>query len=90
MNDDTAQAGPPETGQFYEIRIAGILDPLWHDWFGDLEIRYSDDEAFEGAQTVLSGTVNDQAALHGLLTKVRDLNLSLIAVNRKRQKGGKV
>ncbi len=81
MNDNTA--GQNETGQFYEIRIAGILDPLWHDWFGDMDISYSG-EGLEGSQTVLAGKVNDQAALHGLLTKVRDLNLSLIAVNRKR------
>ena len=58
----------------YEIRVKGILDGRWTAWFEDLQITSDGDE------TVISGAVADQAALHGLLTKVRDLGLFLISV----------
>ena len=58
----------------YEIRVKGILDERWATWFEDLHI------ASDGEETVISGPVTDQAALHGLLTKVRDLGLFLISV----------
>ena len=58
----------------YEIRVKGILDGRWTAWFEDLQVT-SDEE-----ETVTSGPVADQAALHGLLTKVRDLGLFLISV----------
>ena len=60
----------------YEIRIKGHLDDRWTDWFG-LTITLE-----ENGITVLTGPVIDQAALHGLLKKVRDLGMSLISVNR--------
>ena len=58
----------------YEIRVKGILDGVWTTWFEDLQITSDGDE------TVIAGPVADQAALHGLLTKVRDLGLFLISV----------
>jgi hypothetical protein len=58
----------------YEIRVKGVLDQRWTAWFEDLEITS------DGQETVISGPVADQAALHGLLTKVRDLGLFLISV----------
>jgi hypothetical protein len=58
----------------YEIRVRGILDGRWTAWFGDLHV------ASDGEQTVIAGPVADQAALHGLLAKVRDLGLFLISV----------
>ena len=58
----------------YEIRVKGILDGRWTAWFQDLQI------SSDGEETVISGPVADQAALHGLLTKVRDLGLFLISV----------
>lgn len=58
----------------YEIRVKGILDGRWAAWFEGLQVT-SDQE-----ETVISGPVADQAALHGLLTKVRDLGLFLISV----------
>jgi len=58
----------------YEIRVNGILDQRWTGWFEDLQV------STDGEETVLSGPVADQAALHGLLTKVRDLGLFLISV----------
>ena len=58
----------------YEIRVKGILDGRWTAWFEDLQITS------DGGETVIAGHVADQAALHGLLTKVRDLGLFLISV----------
>ena len=61
----------------YEIRLKGHLDDKWADWFEGLAITREDN-----GDTRLRGPVVDQAALHGLLRKVRDLGLPLIAVNR--------
>jgi len=60
----------------YEIRVAGVLDSRWAAWFDGL--RISD----QGEETVICGLLADQPALHGLLTKVRDLGLCLISVRR--------
>jgi hypothetical protein len=66
-------------GENYEIRLKGHLDARWAGWFDGLTLTRESD-----GTTVLSGSVVDQAALHGLLGKVRDLGLPLIAVNRRR------
>ena len=66
-------------GESYEIRVKGHLDVRWADWFDGLTVTQESD-----GTTVLSGSVVDQAALHGVLGKVRDLGLPLIAVNRRR------
>jgi hypothetical protein len=60
----------------YCIRIQGHLAPEWSDWFEDMTIQCQPD-----GTTTLSGPIRDQAALHGLLLKVRDLGLSLVSVN---------
>lgn len=62
--------------EFYEIRIKGHFDPPWSDWFSGLELTQLD-----GDETLLSGSLPDQAALHGLLKRIRDLNLTLISIN---------
>jgi hypothetical protein len=59
----------------YEIRVRGTLSPEWAEWFDGMEIRQEADGG-----TVLEGWVPDQAALHGLLARVRDLNLTLLSV----------
>jgi hypothetical protein len=59
----------------YKIRIKGNLGPEWSDWFEGLTIALEED-----GTTLLSGPVTDQAALHGLLKKVRDLGLPLLSV----------
>jgi hypothetical protein len=61
----------------YEIWVRGVLDSGWSAWFGGLQVT-SD----ERGQTVIAGSVVDQAALHGLLAKVRDLGLELLEVRR--------
>jgi hypothetical protein len=61
----------------YQIRIKGHLGPQWTDWFGGLTITLE-----EGGETLLTCPVVDQAALYGLLRKVRDLSLPLISVTR--------
>jgi len=63
--------------QSVEIRVKGQLDEHWSDWFEDLTITHTDQD-----ETILSGTVVDQAALYGLLAKLRDLGLPLLSVNR--------
>jgi hypothetical protein len=68
----SASGGPDR----YEIRVAGILDSRWTAWFDDLQINC------QGEETIICGLVADQPALHGLLTKVRDLGLCLISVRR--------
>jgi hypothetical protein len=61
----------------YQIRIKGHLGPRWADWFGDMAITLEDN-----GEMLLTGPVEDQAALHGLLRKVRDLGVPLISVIR--------
>jgi hypothetical protein len=61
----------------YEIRVQGRLDQRWSEWFEGLAITYDADD-----NTVLRGPLVDEAALHGVLIKVRDLALPLLAVNR--------
>jgi len=62
----------------YQIRIQGHLDNQWSDWFEGLTITLE-----EGGDTLLTGPVVDQAALHGLLKKVRDLGMPLLSINCK-------
>ena len=68
----TGPSGPAR----YEIRVGDVLDDRWADWFGGLLVES------DGTQTVISGLVADQPALHGLLAKIRDLGLCLISVRR--------
>ena len=67
----------------YEIRVKGTLDEQWSDWFDGFTIvpRAND-------QTLLTGPVADQAALYGLLTKIRDLGLPLLSVRRVENEEG--
>jgi hypothetical protein len=70
---DVSTSGGPAR---YEIRVEGVLDGRWAAWFGGLHIERDD------TQTIISGSLADQAALHGLLIKIGDLGLCLISVRR--------
>ena len=61
----------------YEIRVEGHLGDSWSPWFGDMDIRHE-----ESGETVLSGPLPDEPALHGVLVKIRDLGLPLVEVRR--------
>jgi hypothetical protein len=61
--------------EYYEIKIKGHLDPRWSEWFAGLQLSQ-----LEGNDTLLSGPLPDQAALHGLLERIRDLNITLVSV----------
>ena len=71
------QNADPNQPMVYQIRIKGHLDQNWTDWFDGLTITLEDD-----GNTLLTGLVIDQAALYGLLKKVRDLGMPLVSVNR--------
>jgi len=60
----------------YQIKVKGHLEPQWTDWFTDLTISLE-----ENGDTLLTGPVADQAALHGFLKKIRDLGIPLLSVN---------
>lgn len=65
----------PDQPSVYQIRIEGHLGRQWADWFGDLTVTLEDN-----GDTLLTGPLVDQAALHGLLRKVRDLGIPLLSV----------
>lgn len=65
------------TRRFYRIRVEGILDPDWSEWLDSMTVSQE-----PGGVTLLSGPVRDQAALFGLLIKLRNMGLSLISVDR--------
>ena len=67
----------------YRIKIKGHLDPKWEEWFEDMTITHS------GEETILEGAVKDQSALHGLLIKIRDLNLVLLSLDHIESSGGR-
>jgi hypothetical protein len=68
------------TPVLYEIRVKGHIGDSWSSWFEGMAIRHE-----ESGETVLSGPLVDEAALHGVLIKIRDLGLSLIELRRKEQ-----
>ena len=77
MSNKTYSKIDPSQPTIYQIRIKGQLDSQWTDWFEGLTITLE-----ENGDTLLTGPVTDQAALYGLLRKVRDLGLPLLAVSR--------
>ncbi len=77
MSNEFNSKTEPDPAMVYQIRIKGHLGGQWTDWFGGLTLTLEDN-----GTTLLTGPVVDQAALHGLLRKVRDLGMPLLAVLR--------
>ena len=77
MSNELDPKTDPNQPMIYQIRVKGHLGPQWTDWFEGLTITLEDN-----GQTLLTCPVVDQAALYGLLRKVRDLGLPLISVTR--------
>jgi hypothetical protein len=75
MSEEQNLKNHPKDATIYQIRIKGHLSPRWRDWFEGLSITLE-----ETGDTLLTGPVVDQVALHGLLKKVRDLGMPLISV----------
>jgi hypothetical protein len=75
MSDTLDQKTDPGQAMVYQIRVKGHLGSQWTDWFGGLTVTMEDN-----GETLLTGPVVDQAALHGLLKKVRDLGMPLVSV----------
>ncbi len=84
MSDKLNPRTDPSQQMVYQIKIEGHLGRRWKDWFEGLTITLEDN-----GETLLTGPVADQAALHGLLRKVRDLGMPLLSVIRL-EKGGQV
>jgi hypothetical protein len=77
MSNDPKQDTEPIQAMILEIKIKGHLDDQWTDWFGGMTITLE-----ENGDILLTGPVVDQAALYGLLRRVRDLGMPLVSVNR--------
>ena len=77
MSNELNSESHPGQPVVYQIRLKGHLGSQWTDWFGGLTITLEED-----GDTLLTGPVIDQAALHGLLKKVRDLGMPLLSVIR--------
>jgi len=76
----------PEFSQpaYYELRVRGLLSQQGASWFTSMEIVV--DESTNPAQTIIKGFIVDQAALHGLISRIRDLGLTLVSVNQIERK----
>lgn len=77
MSGTERSPGDPDEPQAYEIRLKGHLDRRWTEWFAGLEVMLE-----ANGETLLTGLLVDQAALHGLLRRVRDLGMPLLSVKR--------
>jgi hypothetical protein len=72
-----------EGSVYYEIRVKGLLDPAWSEWFEELTIT-----PLPQGETQISGWITDESALHGILVRIRNLNLALLSVKRFDERGG--
>ena len=84
MSQHHDTATPPNRAPLYQIRLKGHLGREWTDWFAGMAVAQTED-----GDTLLTGPVADQAALFGLLRKVRDLGLPLVSINETRREATK-
>ena len=68
-------------GGYYQIRVKGHLDTTWRSWFEGMTFT-TEEMATSPPTTLIAGLIQDQAALHGVLERIRDLNLQLLMVSR--------
>jgi hypothetical protein len=80
MKDRDSEPSASESASVYTLRIDGILDPIWSEWFDGMSVSHGDD-----GTTVVSGPVVDQAALHRVIRKLRDLGVTLISIQRSEE-----
>jgi hypothetical protein len=83
MAQELHQEGEPDGAMRCQIRLKGHLGRQWSAWFGGLSITLE-----ANGDTVLSGLLADQAALYGVLKKIRDLGMFLLVINCAREQGG--
>lgn len=76
MSDKNSSKSNQDAPRIYQIKLEGHLDARWADWFGDLTITLEDNGI-----TTLTGPLEDQAALYGMLKKIRNVGLTLVSVN---------
>ena len=81
MPDESNPRTDPNRPMTYQIRIKGHLDRKWVDWFGEVTIALEEDDI-----TLLTCSLVDQAALYGLLKRIRDLGMPLLSVQLKERK----
>ena len=84
--EDAHPSTPTYPSESYEILVQGQLDSLWEQWFEGMTLSSVENGESGATYTLIAGQVADQPALHGLLIKIRDLNLKLISVRRISQK----
>ena len=77
---ESSQTLPSNDGGVYEIKIKECLDDQWKEWFEGMDLKPVDNSELRQQCTLIIGPIADQPALHGLLAKIRDLNLTLISV----------
>jgi hypothetical protein len=76
------QSSSQNNGEVYEIKIKGCLDDHWGQWFEGMTLKRQESAETGQECTIIIGPIADQPALHGLLAKIRDLNLTLISVRK--------
>lgn len=77
---ESHQLSPQTNGAIYEIKIKGLLDDHWQQWFEGMSLKRQESVEVDQDSTLIRGRIVDQPALHGLLAKIRDLNLTLLSV----------
>lgn len=77
---DSSESIPAKNDTMYEIKIRGLLDGHWQHWFEGMTLQVQPNAEASEDFTLITGPIADQPALHGILEKIRDLNLPLISV----------
>src|SRR5512143_3837382 len=80
--ENSNQTPSGDRGVVYEIRVTGALDSSWDQWFEGMNLQHVENGEVGQVYTLIVGPLADQPALHGLLAKIRDLNLTLISLRR--------